>query len=229
MLTSGRRWFASDQNGPLKSARQRRAARPIRLTRALQLALAGLWVLDGILQCQPFMFTSGFLRQIIEPAAQGRPWLIRTSILGPAHFVSHHEVTFNAIFATVQLLLACGILVRRTTKLGLVTSIGWALGVWWFGEGGGLLATGHAMLLTGALGAALLYAMLAVLAWPEPEDTREGMARRAPLRHRNRRAAGARHSVCSWRLRPVPGAHLRSVVSGHRPRWALRCSMQTVP
>jgi hypothetical protein len=190
-LTSGRRWFASDQDGLLKSARQRRGVQPIPLTRALQLALAGLWLLDGILQCQPFMFTSGFLRQIIEPAAQGQPWLIRTSILGPAHFVSHHEAAFNAVFATVQLLLGYGILVRRTTKIGLVASISWALGVWWFGEGGGVLATGHAMLLTGAPGAALLYAVLAVLAWPEPEDTREGVARRALNRGLTARVAWA--------------------------------------
>ena len=42
----------------------------------------------------------------------------------------------------------------------------WALGVWWIGEGLGGVLTGIESPLTGAPGAVILYALLAVLLWP---------------------------------------------------------------
>jgi hypothetical protein len=50
---------------------------------------------------------------------------------------------------------------RRTVKAALIISFGWILGVWAVGEGFGLLLTGSASPLTGALGAVLLYG------WPD--------------------------------------------------------------
>jgi hypothetical protein len=47
-----------------------------------------------------------------------------------------------------------------------LTSFGWALGVWWIGEGLGGLFTGHASPLTGAPGAALLYVLTGLIVWP---------------------------------------------------------------
>ena len=40
--------------------------------RVLQLALAGLWLLDGVLQYQAFMFTKGF-SQMLADTAGGQP------------------------------------------------------------------------------------------------------------------------------------------------------------
>jgi hypothetical protein len=51
-------------------------------------------------------------------------------------------------------------------RAALAASIVWALAVWWFGEGLGGVLSGLASPLTGAPGAVILYALLAVLAWP---------------------------------------------------------------
>ncbi len=52
------------------------------------------------------------------------------------------------------------------------------LAVWWVGEGMGMILSGTASPLTGAPGAALLYALVAVLAWPRrsPTAARERVA-----------------------------------------------------
>jgi hypothetical protein len=42
----------------------------------------------------------------------------------------------------------------------------WALVIWWIGEGLGGLLTGHSSPLTGAPGAALLYVLAGLIAWP---------------------------------------------------------------
>ncbi len=41
--------------------------------RHLQITLGLLWLADGLLQLQPFMFTTGFAHQILAPAAHGQP------------------------------------------------------------------------------------------------------------------------------------------------------------
>ena len=51
-------------------------------------------------------------------------------------------------------------------RAALAASVAWALAVWWFGEGLGGVLSGMASPLTGAPGAVILYALLAVLAWP---------------------------------------------------------------
>jgi hypothetical protein len=50
--------------------------------------------------------------------------------------------------------------------MALAASIAWALGVWWFGEGLGMVLTSAASPVNGAPGAVILYALLAVLLWP---------------------------------------------------------------
>jgi hypothetical protein len=77
-----------------------------------------------------------------------------------------HPAAWNAVFASVQVLLGAGLLYRPTSRVALAVSIPWALGVWVVGEGFGGLFMGGTSLIDGAPGAALLYAVLAVLAWP---------------------------------------------------------------
>jgi hypothetical protein len=139
------------------------------LRRGLELSLAGLWLLDGVLQLQPFMFTRSFARQVLAPSAHGNPAFIAAPITWSAHVVAMHSVGANASFALIQLLLGLGIAWRPTVKAALVASIGWALAVWWLGEGLGGVLTGNAGLVAGGPGAALLYAVLAVLLWPASE------------------------------------------------------------
>jgi hypothetical protein len=133
--------------------------------RVLQLVLAGIWLLDGLLQFQPFMFSKAF-GQMLAATAPGNPGVIARPITWDATLIEHHDVALNAIFAMIQLLLGLAIAFRPTVKIGLAASIAWSLGVWWFGEGLGGILNGAASPLNGAPGAVILYGLLAVLLWP---------------------------------------------------------------
>ena len=133
--------------------------------RALQLGLAAVWLLDGVLQYQSWMFTKAF-GQLLAGAASGNPAVIARPIIWDAHLVEHYPVLLNAVFATIQLLLGLGIAWRPTVRVALGASIAWSLAVWWLGEGlGGVLATPDSA-VAGGPGAVILYALLAVLLWP---------------------------------------------------------------
>ena len=134
--------------------------------RWLQMAIGVVWVLDAALQFQPYMFGSGFVTGVLEPSAMGSPAFVATPVMSYGQLILHNEVAFNAVFATVQLVLGLGLLWRRTVRAALAGTIVWALTVWWVGEGMGMIFSGTASPLTGAPGAALLYALLAALAWP---------------------------------------------------------------
>ena len=133
--------------------------------RMLQLGLAAIWLLDGVLQYQSFMFTKAF-GQMIGSTSSGNPGVVARPISWNANLVEHHLVLVNAIFATIQLLIGLGIAWRPTVRLALAASIVWSLGVWWFGEGLGGVLSGAASPVNGAPGAVILYALLAVLLWP---------------------------------------------------------------
>jgi hypothetical protein len=149
--------------------------------RRLQIALGLLWLLAGLLQTQRFMFTSGFATQIIAPPGQGQPGFVSGPVHWLATVIGGHPVIANVPFAAIQLLLCAGLLVRSTARLALAASIAWALGVWYFGESLAGMASGHASLLVGAPGAALLYAILAAAAWPHADPAREAPARWLPF------------------------------------------------
>jgi len=133
--------------------------------RLLQLMLAGIWLLDGVLQYQAFMFSKGF-SDMLAGTASGNPGVVASPINWNATLVEHHLVLLNAVFATIQVLLGIGIAWRPTVRVALAASVAWALGVWWFGEGLGMVLTGDASPVNGAPGAVILYALLAVLLWP---------------------------------------------------------------
>jgi hypothetical protein len=137
--------------------------------RRLQLALAGIWLLDAVLQYQSFMFTKAF-GQMLGSSAAGNPAVIADPITWSARLTGDHVVVMNAIFATVQLLIGLGIAWRPTARIALGASIVWALAVWWLGEGLGMVLTGGASPVNGAPGAVIIYALLAVLLWPVAQD-----------------------------------------------------------
>ncbi len=179
------------------------AARPARLgveaegtwqppdtRRALQLALAAVWLLDAVLQYQSFMFTKAF-GQMLAATAPGNPAVIASLITWDARLVEQHGVAINTIFATIQLLLALGIAWRPTVRVALGASIVWALGVWWFGEGLGEVLTPGASPVSGAPGAVIIYALLAVLLWPS-----DRYAATAPFTAA--RAVGAQAARALW-------------------------------
>src|SRR6185437_13857179 len=137
--------------------------------RKLQLALGVIWVLDGILQFQPSMFTKSFPDMLAE-SAHGNPGVVAGPITWSASLIDHHVVVLNAIFATIQLALGLGIAWRPTVRLALAASVAWSLAVWWLGEGFGGILAGTASPVNGAPGPVILYAILAVLLWPADRD-----------------------------------------------------------
>jgi hypothetical protein len=158
--------------------------------RMLQLCLGAVWLLDAILQYQSVMFTRAF-GQMLATAAPGNPTVIARPITWDASLVEHHGVTINTAFATVQLLLALGIAWRPAVKIALGASIAWSLGVWWFGEGLGAVLTGNASPVSGAPGAVIIYALLAVLLWPADRGS-------GPAPFVAARAVGTRASRALW-------------------------------
>ena len=160
--------------------------------RALQLGLAAIWLLDGVLQYQSFMFTKAF-GQMLAATSPGNPGIVSSPINWNATLIEHHMV-LNAIFATIQVLLGLGIAYRPTVRLALAASIVWALGVWWFGEGLGGVLSGAADPVNGAPGAVIIYALLAVLLWPSDRPVPSG----APAPFVAARAVGAQVARALW-------------------------------
>jgi hypothetical protein len=139
------------------------------LRRRLQLVLAGIWLLDGVLQFQAFMFSRGF-SQMLGATAAGNPAVIADPINWSAKIIAGHPTATNAIFALIQVAIGLGIAWRPALKLALGASVVWALAVWWLGEGLGGVLNGAASPANGAPGAVIIYALLAVLLWPGRQD-----------------------------------------------------------
>lgn len=178
--------------------------------RMLQLCLGGLWLLDAILQYQSFMFTKAF-GQMLAATAPGNPAVIASPITWAASLVEHHGEALNTSFATVQLLLALGIAWRPTVKIALGASIAWSLGVWWLGEGLGSVLTGNASPVSGAPGAVLIYAALAVLLWPTDRGN-------APAPFVAARAVGARASRALWLVLWASMAYFSLLAANRAPQ-----------
>ena len=113
------------------------AGQPRDLQRTFQLVLATVWLLDAVLQLQPFMFTRGSngFSGMLNGLAAGNPGWVEHSITWNASNVYHNPVLSNSLFALVQFLIGFGIVWKRSLKPALALSIVWSLGVWWFGEG----------------------------------------------------------------------------------------------
>jgi hypothetical protein len=138
--------------------------------RGLQVCLGLVWLLDAGLQFQPYMFGPFFVTQGIELGAAGSPGVVASSVSWAGHVMLRHIAVYNALFATIQLLIGCGMFFRRTLKPALAASIAWSLFVWWFGESLGGIFTGLSP-LAGFPGAVVLYALIAVLLWPTERAT----------------------------------------------------------
>ncbi len=165
---------ASDPDRETDSAatEEHRAGRDIppilRTQRTLQIVLGVLWILDAALQFQPYMFGKGFVDSFILPNAQGQPFVVGDLITHIGHFLAPDVAVWNTFFALIQLAIGVGLLFRRTVRPALAVSFVWVIGVWFFGEGLGMLLTGTATALTGAPGSVLLYGLLGLMAWPRP-------------------------------------------------------------
>ena len=153
---------------------RRRDFRLVRTQRVLQIILGLFWLLDAGLQFQPYMFGSGFTTTYLLNNAQNQPDVIRWIITNVGNFVGPHVAVWNTFFALIQVAIGLGLLFRRTVRPALVVSFFWAFGVWFFGEGLGLIFTGSASALTGAPGSVFLYGLIGLMAWPRSVPTDEG-------------------------------------------------------
>ena len=143
-----------------------------RWRRGLTWALAAVWLLDAALQYQPYMFTRAFPLEIIAPAGEGGPSWISAPVTWSANLLASHIVLYNALFATVQLVIAIGLILPATVRIALAGSIVWSVLVWWLGEGLGGLFAGPVSPVMGLPGAVIMYALIALLAWPpRPQPT----------------------------------------------------------
>lgn len=133
--------------------------------RAIQTGLGLVWLLDGALQFQPFMYGRGFIDMLTQ-MLPGQPGWLQSSMSWAAHIAQGNLGLYNSLFAMTQVLIGVGILHRRTVRPALIASVAWTLVVWWFGEAFGMLFMGMANPLTGAPGAVLLYAIVGMLVWP---------------------------------------------------------------
>lgn len=133
--------------------------------RTIQTVLGLIWLLDGILQFQSFMYGNGFI-QVINGLTAGQPSWVAQSVHWGATALHSDQALFNTLFALVQVAIGVGLLYRPTVKPAIAVSFVWALVVWWFGEAFGMLFMEMANALTGAPGAVVLYAIIGAIVWP---------------------------------------------------------------
>jgi hypothetical protein len=148
-LSGARSYFASDR------------------IRAAQTVLGLIWLLDGALQFQSFMYSKGFI-QMLTSMTPGQPGWVASSVNWAAHTASHNLTIYNTLFALVQCAIGLGLLYRPSVRPALALSFAWVLIVWWFGEAFGMMFMNSIMAepMTGAPGAVLLYALIGAMIWP---------------------------------------------------------------
>ena len=191
----------------------RRSLSLVRTQRTLQIILGLFWLLDAGLQIQPFMFRSSFTTTYLLNNAQNQPDVIRWIITNVGHFVGPHVAIWNTFFALIQVAIGLGLLFRRTVRPALAVSFFWAFGVWFFGEGLGLIFTGSASALTGAPGSVFIYGLIGLMAWPRSrtgqvtEHTgRNGFLGRGPRHWGSHHSAVGMERILVVRRGPLPAS-----------------------
>ena len=140
--------------------------------KTLQRIIGVLWLIDGLLQLQPQMFTMNMVNGIMKPMLQGQPGLFEPSLQFIVTQTTLHLTAVNLLIAIVQILLGLGFLFLSGdwVKWLVFASIVWAFIVWYGGEGMNMLLTGTASILTGAPGAVLLYPLLGLAVIPRQQS-----------------------------------------------------------
>ncbi len=158
-----------------------------------QVILGAIWIVDGLLQLQPYMYEKGSngLFGTVALETMGRPNALNDFLAFMVRHMVAHEAISNTSIVLVQ--VAIGALLvwsglrkcNQVTRVTLAVSIAWAFMVWVVGEGVGGMIMPQASMLTGAPGAAILYVLAAIYLWPpkdHPEDITESHVP-ADIRH----------------------------------------------
>jgi hypothetical protein len=133
----------------------------------LRRILGALWLIDGLLQLQPQMFTMNMVNGVMVPTVQAQPAPIAASLHWIVLVTTQNLTLINLLIAVVQIAIGVLLLTGLWVRGAVIASIIWAFIVWYAGEGMSLLLTGHASILTGAPGAVLLYPLLGFLIYPK--------------------------------------------------------------
>ena len=144
--------------------------------RLLRLSFGFIWIFDGLLQGQQSM-PLGMTTQVIQPSAAASPSWVQHLVNVGGTIWSNHPITAPASAVWIQVGLGLWLLVApqgRWSRLAGLSSAGWALVVWVFGESfGGIFAPGLTWAF-GAPGAVLFYCVAGLLialperAWQSP-------------------------------------------------------------
>ncbi len=166
--------------------------------RSLQIALGVVWTFDGLLKFQPALFKPAFVDNVIRPMAIGQPTLVASTINHMANFLSHEATMWVAVFGLVEIAIGAAMLSRRTVKPALVASFIWGGGIYLFGEGFGMVLTGHTSPLAGAPGAVCFYLLLGVMVWPREDKDPNGARAGADSSVAGRGLLGGTGALLVW-------------------------------
>jgi hypothetical protein len=167
-------------------ALERQESQPLMLlsdTRLRQI-MGGLWLLDGLLQMQPQMFTMTMINTVMQPTVAGQPALVATTLRWIIALTTHYLVPINWAISIVQVGIGLWLLSGRRIKEIILLSTIWSVVVWYAGEGMSMLLTGQASTLTGAPGSVLLYPLLSFAFYPlrKSDGTHRNLLSRHTLR-----------------------------------------------
>lgn len=181
----------------------------------LRRVLGALWLLDGLLQLQPRMFTADLISGVLSPTLQAQPAPVAASLRWIVQVAASHVFVTNLLIASVQLAIGACLLIGYRANTALFASVVWSLVVWYAGEGMGMVFTGQASALTGAPGAVLLYGVLALTLLPH--QTLGRLASRLPLDTSSARWQSPHTSV-------LPRVGLRAVLASF---WLVAAALQS--
>ena len=102
-----------------------------------------LWLVDTVLQLQPFMFTAACARKMLAAAGAGQPaWVAGRRLPRPPRCAAPGTVGRRVRPDPAR----CGYRVSppALVRPAIVGSLAWSAGIWWFGEGLGGVALGQA-------------------------------------------------------------------------------------
>ena len=151
--------------------------------KGLQRVLGVIWLIDGLLQLQPQMFSGNMINGIMKPILEGQPGFLESTFQFIVNTITHNLTAVNLLIAVVQVLIGLGFLFLSDRWVGrlVIASFLWALVVWFGGEGMSMLLTGTASALTGAPGAVLLYPLIGLAVWPRTPGQQPFLSGSAPV------------------------------------------------
>src|ERR1700756_3239788 len=101
----------------------------------LQRILGVIWLIDGLLQLQPQMFTMNMVNGVMKPILSGQPGPLLPALNFIIDTTTHYLTAVNLVIAVVQIFLGLGFifLSDQWVKWLVVASFIWALIVWFGG------------------------------------------------------------------------------------------------